>query len=371
MQLGRGRKFPSLLFVTCRPLLERNVGVKEATFALNLVQGSADVELLELPETPDENITSKRVLEKLRAGNYEGVVIIGGYDVVPAKRLEVLDPALRENIIRVRGSILDQDNFIVWSDDVYVDLDGDSLPELPVSRIPDARRSDVLLAALTAPAFKPGSSFAIRNIARPFAEEVFKKLPRGPGPMNISATFAPAHAGSEAALGAVYYMLHGKEEDSTFFWGENGDEDEHAELFNAISVRNIPANTSGSIVFAGCCWGALTVIPRASQMNNGRTIIPKSPEESIAITYLQRGAQAFVGCTGTHYSPGQEPYNYYGKPFHDLFWDHVTLNRSPAEALWEAKKAYARGLPHGQMDVFSRGIELKILRQFTCLGIGW
>jgi beta-lactamase superfamily II metal-dependent hydrolase len=39
--LGGGRKFPRLLFVTCRPLLERNIGKAEATAALKLISNSA------------------------------------------------------------------------------------------------------------------------------------------------------------------------------------------------------------------------------------------------------------------------------------------------------------------------------------------
>lgn len=100
-------------------------------------------------------------------------------------------------------------------------------------------------------------------------------------------------------------------------------------------------------------------------------LVPKTPEDSIAITYLLGGAQAFVGCTGSHYSPGQEPYNYYGKPMHDAFWEQMKKQVLPAKALWEAKKKYATEIPHEQRDVFSRRIESKILRQFTCLGIGW
>jgi hypothetical protein len=156
------------------------------------------------------------------------------------------------------------------------------------------------------------------------------------------------------------------------YWGESqDDEEEDNTLFDAVSIENVPSNTEGTIVFAGCCWGALTVSPKAAALQQNKPLVPKPPEDSIALTYLMRGAQAFIGCTGTHYSPGQEPFDYYGKPLHDVFWNEISKGKSPAEALWQSKKSYAVELPHGQMDVYSRGIEIKILRQFTCLGLGW
>jgi beta-lactamase superfamily II metal-dependent hydrolase len=370
-QLGGGRKFPGLLFVSCRSLLERNIGQVEATAALRLITSCPDVELLEIEATSDVDVASKKVHQKIRSNKYAGVVIVGGYDVVPSKVLDVLDEELRLNIRNFRGR-KDQDNFIVWSDEVYVDLDGDSLPELPISRIPDARRPDLVISALTAQSFSPAGCFGVRNIERPFADHVYKNIPGSAVPMNVSETFAPALLKGDVAAGAVYYMLHGSDRDSTLFWGESREvEEEDNTLFDAVSIENVPSNAEGTIVFAGCCWGALTVMPKAVSLQANKPIIPKPPEDSIALTYLLRGALAFVGCTGTHYSPGQEPFDYYGRPMHDLFWTEISKGKSPAEALWQSKQVYAVELPHGQMDVYSRGIEIKILRQFTCLGLGW
>jgi hypothetical protein len=296
-------------------------------------------------------------------------VIVGGYDVVPAKALDVLDKELRKNIIKSKGR-KDLDDFTVWSDDVYVDLDGDAFPELPVCRIPDGRKGELLLAALRAPAFKPGKRFGVRNIERPYAEDVFRNVIGSESEMFVSEKFGPAHINKDDASGAVYFMLHGFERDATLFSGESLDEETDNELFDAISIDNVPVNSVGTLVFAGCCWGALTVFPKASLISKHK-LSPKSPEDSIALTYLLNGAQAFVGCTGTHYSPGQHPFDYYGKPMHDLFWKYIGEQMPPALALWEAKKAYSAEMPHNQMDLFSRGIEHKTLRQFTCLGLGW
>ena len=45
--------------------------------------------------------------------------------------------------------------FIVWSYDPYVDRDGDRLPELPISRIPDALDPLLLVGALTRSRARP------------------------------------------------------------------------------------------------------------------------------------------------------------------------------------------------------------------------
>jgi hypothetical protein len=104
-------------------------------------------------------------------------------------------------------------------------------------------------------------------------------------------------------------------------------------------------------------------------------IRPRGPESSIAIAYLNAGALAFVGCTGSHYSP-LKPYDgaglsYFGKPMHDVFWANIKAGKGPAQALFDAKAEYAKNMPHGPDDPFSRAVEMKILREFTILGLGW
>jgi hypothetical protein len=136
-----------------------------------------------------------------------------------------------------------------------------------------------------------------------------------------------------------------------------------------VNLENLPA-ASGPVVFAGACWGALTVDPPAVSAREGRLIASKTPESSIALAFLARGANAFVGCTGAHYSP-EPPFGYFGGPMHEAFWRAYFSGLGPAAALQEAKRSYAAKLPHGQKSVTSQAIESKILRQFTCLGLGF
>jgi hypothetical protein len=91
----------------------------------------------------------------------------------------------------------------------------------------------------------------------------------------------------------------------------------------------------------------------------------------MALSFLRRGALAFVGCTGAHYSPVDEPYDYFGGPMHRAFWTTIGAGEPPARALFAAKQEYARNLPHGLTRPIPVAVEYKTLRQFTCLGLGW
>ena len=370
LRIGAGRVLPKLLFVTCPPKLETNIGEAEARRVMVALRAAPTVKLVELPpdlKKAEDAVPAVRAA--LRGADVAGVVLLGGYDVVPAHRLDVLDEATRRSL-EASGSIRgDHDNFIIWSDELYGDRDGDFMPELPVTRIPDGRLADVVFGALRAPGFAPGRRFGVRNIYRPFANPVFEAIPGEGKPLQVSKLFRPADFAEGDASGAVYFMLHGDHLDASRFWGESAPQ----VLYEAVAVQNVPKSAAGTVVLAGCCWGALTMAPPAGMAPVGTVLRPRSPESSIAMAYLRAGAVAFVGCTGSHYSPGDDiaEYNRLGKPMHDAFWARLAAGKRPAEALFLAKQDYLCGMPHGVTDEFDRAAEIKILRQFTCLGLGW
>jgi beta-lactamase superfamily II metal-dependent hydrolase len=366
--LGGGRPLPKLLFVTCRPRLVENIGLLEATRVFHALERARSVQVVDLPpivKTAEE--AAQIVRTKLVANQFAGVVLLGGYDVVPAHLLDVLDTASRQALEATGLDSEDADDFMIWSDELYGDLDGDFMPELPVSRIPDGRKGEVVFAALQAPKYASGPRFGVRNRNRLFATEVFPQLPGQGEQLEVSELFAPENVLVGAAAGAVYFMLHGSPRDATRFWGET----QGGAAYEAVAIENVPDRAAGSVVFTGCCWGALAMSPPAARVRPDTLLRPRGPEASIAIAYLRAGALAFVGCTGSHYSPVQPPYNYFGKPMHDAFWVAIGQGKPPAEALYLAKTKFARGMPHGRIDPFSQAVEVKILRQFTCLGLGW
>jgi len=250
---------------------------------------------------------------------------------------------------------------------MYGDRDNQGFPELPVSRIPDGKSAEILFAAIQARNQKFTKQHGgIRNIARPFAEVVFKKIKKGEEKLMVSApsTFQ-SHGKNGLAADNLYIMLHGDFVDSTRFWGEETDGN-----LEAINIGNLP-DRCGSVVFAGCCWGALTVDTPAGRLIEGRPYGIKSFESSLALNFLKRGVTAFVGCTGAHYSPMEYPYQYFGGPMHLAFWRNYILGSPPSKALFDAKMEYFKNIPHGQEGLLSRAIEYKAWRQYTCLGLGW
>lgn len=368
LEVGGGRALPKLLFVTCRPRLERNIGRMESDRVFEALSRSATVRVVDLPHviTAAEQAADE-VRRQLTASHFAGVVVLGGFDVVPAHRLDVLDAAARRRVDTAGRRGNDADDFIVWSDELYGDRDGDYMPELPVSRIPDGRRADVVFAALQAAPLTARPQFGVRNLNRPFADMVFPNPAGSGGELLVSEKTRPEDISAGAAVGSVYYMLHGSARDGTRFWGETVG----GAAYEAVSVENVPDLSAGSVIFTGCCWGALSMSPPAAQARPGVPLRPRGPEESIAVAYLKAGAIGFVGCTGSHYSPMIPPYDYFGKPMHDAFWASVAKGVTPAAALFEAKRQFARRMPHGRTDAFSLAVELKILRQYTCLGLGW
>jgi hypothetical protein len=376
VKLGGDRTITErLLFVTNRDKLCANVGEKEAISALKLITDDGQ-RLLELPAGTDKiDAAINLVRTELNSAKdkYAGVVIVGGYDVVPAARLDVLDAKLRATLNGLAQIGNDSDEFLVWSDALYGDFDGDTVGEIPVSRIPDGRSPELVLNALQSPASKRGSRGGVFNIQRPFAKDVYNSISGKPVPNLISCgpdslfNFAPPVGVTED----VYFMLHGSDNDASRFWGEDGT----GGIIEAVDVADVPAQAAGAIVFAGCCWGALTVTPRASKVLGGKPIRPRLPESSIALAYLKAGALAFVGCTGTHYSPVNATppagLDFFGKPMHVAFWANINAGKQPAQALFDAKMKFGQGMPHGPDDPFSRAVEMKILREFTVLGLGW
>ena len=360
--LGGGRALPPLLFVSYEPTLAQNIGAERSKQIFNLIKVSG--QSLYLIQDFSNSLTEVLATLRRKDVDYKGVVIIGNYDVVPSRRLDTLPTSLRQALgSNVLG---DTDNFTVWSDEAYGDIDENGSWGIPVSRIPDGKSSNVILKALTAT--RPTShqhKFGIRNSARPFAAGPYDLIP-GTQQLLISE---PAHSfglgPKRAAASSVYVMLHGSDNDATRYWGEGA-----TGAMEALNLSNVPDDMAG-IVFTGCCWAALPVNVKAVQWNPGMQISGRTAETSIALAYLKAGSLAFIGCTGTHYSPKLAPYNYYGGPMHTFFWTNYLAGQSPASALFTAKSQYLRGIPHGPNDDMSIAIELKILRQYKCLGLGW
>jgi hypothetical protein len=159
-------------------------------------------------------------------------------------------------------------------------------------------------------------------------------------------------------------MLHGNHQDATVYMGEEVD----GSHVMALLADHVPVPCP-KVVFAGCCWGALIVDQLALERPANTTA--RTSATSIALRCLGNGANAFVGCTGAHYSPDPDEDNN-GGPMHRFFWSQIVAARAPADALFRAKIQYAQTIPERAAHRKVRqALEHKILREFTCLGLGW
>lgn len=354
--LGAGRQLPNLLFVTDLERLKQNIG-DDADRALNLIR-NAGHRIVTGPGPELAEMTRKA----LQQAQPKGVVLVGGYDVVPSQRVDVLDRDLRDRMPR---ELLrrDPDGFVVWSDDIYGDREPDGVPEVPVSRLPDARLGSFLISMLTNANTAQAGKFGLRNRERPFADAIYSAM-SGTEPIIINAP--RALAASEQHLVArknVYFMLHGDYRNTGVFWGENDEGNTPA-----IDVKSLPQSGVG-VAFAGCCWGALTVSEPAFLASDRPT--PKMVERSMALSVLKAGAAAFVGATGVHYSPFDAEGSFFGGPLHSAFWEQIRQGRPPAVALFNARQTFATEIPHGRSALWNLAVERKLYKQFTCLGLGW
>lgn len=343
----------TLLFITNTERLSANVGGELANRVLAAARTAGHEVLSDIGKDIDVAAAGTRS----QAGSYAGIVILGGYDVVPSQRLDCIPASLRHRLGAATKN--DADDFLVWSDDLYGDTDGDGWPERPVSRVPDGHDRNFFLRALSNTPRGNSIRFGIRNTLRDFADVTFLEVP-GDGSM-LRSLPTTCTSGYDSNAKHVYLMLHGSAADGCRFWGEP--------IAQAEAV-NLSTLAPADVVFTGCCWGALVVEERAV-CSAGARLVVRRPTESVALSYLSLGANAFIGCTGAHYSPTIAPYRYAGGPMHAAFWQNVRAGRSPAEALFSAKSEYRRDFPHGRISPREVAVEYKILREYTCLGVGW
>ncbi len=364
IQLAGGRDLPALLFATNRKALATNVGRDESDAILQALSAKGILLVDDVPSELDASAEAvEAVREQLRAHpDVKGVVLVGGYDVVASRIVDCLPAELRAAVT----DNSDADDFVVWSDDPFGDRDGDEMPELPVSRIPDAKSAALVRTALQANDNRRATARAgVRNKVREFADGIYALLPAPRDLLQSAPSTFDQNPGFVLDADLVYLMLHGDFDDSSRYWGEAP-----PEYPVAVGLSNVPS-PAGRIVFAGCCWGALTVDKRAARADPAISLAPKTTTASLALSFLANGATAYVGCTGSHYSPREAPYGSFGGPMHQAFWTNVVGGMAPAEALFEAKKTFGLGIPHGQTSPQSQAIEYKIFREFTCLGLGW
>jgi beta-lactamase superfamily II metal-dependent hydrolase len=380
-RLARGREIEKLLFVTEPARLAGKIGGEPSVQALLTVLRQAGHEVIQLENPPTAEIGAKAVRPSLT--DVKGVVILGGFDIVPSGRAQVISTDEIGQLSRLRYPFVDApDGFWVWSDDTYGDQDGDGIPELPVSRIPDGGAVSFLRAALDAPRpVQLTSRAGLHNVRRAFAKKVFSAIPGTGEILSSEPTRADELPRGAVLPDAVYLMLHGSAETPHVFDGEFSDDGDQWWTDAAFRVANVEA-AEGAVVFCGCCYGALSALPIARQSLVPASARAFSPRSSIALRFLEAGANAYVGPTAVHFSPPESDPDLAGGRLHRLFWERVAKGDGPARALHQARKLYVKDIPRldqavadlraGQeTPIILRAVERKIYQMFSCLGLGW
>ncbi len=324
--------------------------------------------------------------KELKENDFDGVVIIGSYCSVPSQPLRVLSDDLflkfeasfqQNTSVESSNSGRDKDNFIIWSDDFYVDYNGDSFPELPISRIPFDDIESI------GKIFKQKSqvnihSAGIYNVRRSYSKLIFQKI------LKTDLNYFPSSLKFEKSNfnnlvyqasffqhSYLYFVLHGKINNPEFYGGDLSSP-KNTKL--AIDLDCIPKSLPSTIIFNTACWGALIVDSLARNISPNATIECRTHENSAALKFLYNGASAYIGSTGSHYSPGGKIAECFciGVPMDWYFWENIQKGQPPALALFNAKVKFALGIPHNPLlGVVGKVYELKILFEFTCLGLGW
>lgn len=366
-ELAGGRSLPPLLFVSTPEALAQ-FNVSEASLRAAL---PAPHHLLLIPKLERAAAAADAVRNGVPAGwTPEGVVLLGNYDTLRAQLVRTYSEDLKPDV-----SMQDEDDhYVAWNDDHFGDRDDDGFPELPVSRIPsgvDLRRALRATPPDDAPDRPIWRGFRIEKFA--YAEAIYNEQPDAQ--TSAMLTFKPdtAHLVKQNGIAAdrVFYATHADYGGIHAFKTFDG--------IPVVKAAQVP-DADGSIVLASCCYSATLVRNGPLAASTSGTVVPLATPESMGLTYVHRGARAFIGFTAKVWVPDQIPYAFFAGPLHRAFWKNV-LERDlpPARALFEAKGEFILGMPYGNPDVAdgeltaatSLAKHLKDYWSVTCLGLGW
>jgi hypothetical protein len=354
-----------LLFVTS------NAVGADAIAEIRAVTGNDN--LFVIPGAPDNaRDAAGLVRPELNKPNrtLKGVVIVGDYKVVPSWPVTSLAEQWPGECAPPQSLAGDQDDWRVWSDDLYGDKHGDRLSLLPVSRMPIRPVGGWLSPDPVQDRGGPADAFGVRSKEFAFADDVYQLVLNGgtmlqsppsvAGRGALGATREDVYAANLAAR-RLYLVLHGRSDPQTTFKGQGGQ----------VVVNYALAGgdwQSRGVVFAGVCWGAL-IANTAKRAVLDNVVNVRNPEISIALAFLERGIKAFVGFTGYHYIPNAG--TSLGAPLHTFFWDRIANGAAPAAALFDARKQYLAAVPTAGCTVEVIARHMKTYWSATCLGLGW
>ncbi len=325
-----------------------------------------------VPEQPTTvQDAASLVRQKLADDTITGVVILGNFEEVPSWAMISTSNKWPQACPRPPGVGPDEDDWWVWSDDLYGDRHNVRMPEIPVSRMPAPLSGGWLRVAPDTPEAVSTVSIGLRSNEFVFAESVYQLIatreamwPSPPTAAGRAAGGAPPILGpGDLEADQLYLVLHGRSDIGTPFRGEDN--------VTAVNLTVVGGDWhSRGLVFAAVCWGALTANAAASS-HEGAVVRARTSETSIALTLLDHGMNALVGFTALHYIPNDPKDATLGSPLHAYFWQHIANGVPPALALFQARILYFNEIPLIGCEPTLMAKAMKTFWSANCLGLGW
>jgi hypothetical protein len=331
------------------------------------------------------------------------ILIIGGPEVVAFGEVE----NTMWGWCAPKGSPCDYD--FVFTDDPYGSFDNDVLPEVPTARLPDGGDLGLYRAQFSSSLAEGrthhdwGSAMTVAMEARPYGRDfaaLIGATVQWSPPVDTSRNKLPAPSTGHNA----YFILHGSGYNTGEWIGDDPAEEscydrptlgggstqecslKYPPAWNVDLARD--AGSQGTVI-SGVCYGAFIGLPRTYNADGTQKSWPVSVSDSIALTYLRNGTEAFMGHTATTYSyvtsyrskvcwpwPFNNRCSWYetgdvwpvdeGSEAIEWFaFSEIANGQHPLIAFHRAKAAMANSL--GPPDVYDR--ELKALHSFVYYGL--
>ncbi len=280
-----------------------------------LTQSGYDAHILLLEESKDAQVALEMMQQQIHqaedsggSGSMGHVLLIGGDDVIPFHRLA--NPA-------------EDDDDLVLSDTPYAAGQHLFISRRAVGRIPDGKSGDPrfmlsLLDGMIATHLKPASknghspsllgflgqakgqknkTFGYTALVWKAATEAQYELIGDPRSVQVCPPVndKSLESGMIDRCRFLLFNLHGTEDGASWYGQKDSSYPMDFPLFPvALSPHNLDkVDLTGAIIFTEACYGA--------------NIVEKAPEESLALSFLRRGASCVVGATRLAYGTSEPP----------------------------------------------------------------
>ncbi len=280
------------------------------------------------------------IKKKFSTSRYSCIFILGGQDVVPMAELP--NPVLLR-LDPKSGQFMDKDT--LYTDDVYGDFDGDTVPDVPVARLPDGKSFATMKGQLRGTSAPPSGAMELYNKPWTGAKAIGLQINAG----RIDSVPPTEDAKLDANLKYYYFIIHGSKDQGV--WAGDG-KARGGWPIRVVGLLAQDAAARGIVVSSACYAGYM---------------INETSATDIGLHFIESGARAYIGATGINYAyPGQDPQAFLGNfcgRMASLIFQNCELGQDPLLAYFNAKREFARGFAAGD------SVSHKILHETNYFGL--